>query len=523
MIEFLKNQFLALAILGGAVGAFLGYYLRGYLIGEKLAGAEDAAKKILEEASRESGNKRREAEIFAKDELHRSRAEFEKETRNRRKELQNLEARTMQREENLDRKVALLEKKEQVLGRMERDLESREKASAQKQKELDTVLEEERRRLQKVAGLSRDEAKQLLLSKLEDEIRRDAATMARRIEEEAKEGADKQARKIISLAIQRYAADHVSETTVTSVSLPNDEMKGRIIGREGRNIRALEAATGVDVIIDDTPGAVALSSFDPIRKEIARITLERLIADGRIHPARIEEIVEKVRKETEDGIRETGKQAAFDMGIHDLHPEIIKLLGRLKYRSSYGQNVLQHSKEVAHMMGIMAAELKEDIQVAKRIGLLHDIGKAVDHEVEGAHAIIGADIAKKYSESPDVVHAVAAHHNDVEPNTVYAVLASAGDAISAARPGARSETLEAYIKRLENLEQLALSFRGVHHAYAIQAGREIRVMVEPDKVDDTMAVQIARDVTKKIQEELEYPGQIKVVVVRETRAVEYAK
>jgi len=523
MIGFLKEQFLALSIISAAAGLVIGYLIRRYLAEKRLDDATDQAKRLIEEATREANNKKREAEIFAKDELYKSRVEFEKETKNRRKELLNLEARVLQKEENLERKVDLLTKKDQTLARMEQEIHGREGGLDRRQKDLDVVLDEERMRLQKVAGLSRDEAKQLLLNKLEDEIRRDAAAMARRIEEEAKETADKQAKKIIALAIQRYGADQVAETTITSVPLPNDEMKGRIIGREGRNIRALEAATGVDIIIDDTPGAVALSGFDPIRKEIARITLERLIADGRIHPARIEEIVEKVKKEMEESIRETGKQAAFDLGIHDLHPELIKLLGRLKFRSSYGQNVLQHSKEVARLVGIMAAELKQDIQVAKRIGLLHDIGKAVNHEVEGAHAVIGADIAKKYNESPEVVHAIAAHHNDVEPTSIQAVLASAGDAISAARPGARSETLEAYIKRLENLEKIATSVRGVHHAYAIQAGREIRVMVEPDKVNDDEAVAIARTLTKKIQDELEYPGQIKVVVVRETRAVEYAK
>ncbi|MDD5556240.1 MAG: ribonuclease Y [bacterium] len=512
-----------LAVIIGAAAGVAGYVGRGLLATRRLSGAGEEAARIVEAATREAENKRKEAELFAKDELHRSRVEFERETKNRRKEIMSLEARILQKEENLDRKVALLEKKDGDLSRRAREIDERGKAVEARQRELDAVIEEERRRLQKVAGLSRDEAKQMLLQSLEDEIRRDAAALARRIEEEAKETADKQARKIISLAIQRYAADQVSETTVTSVSLPNDEMKGRIIGREGRNIRALEAATGVDVIIDDTPGAVALSSFDPIRKEVARVTLERLIADGRIHPARIEEIVEKVRKETAENIREAGKQAAFDLGIHDLHPELVALLGRLRYRSSYGQNVLQHSKEVARLMGIMAAELGEDIQSAKRIGILHDLGKAADHEVEGAHAVIGADIAKRHGEQPEVVHAIAAHHNDVEPASICAVLASAADAISAARPGARSESIEAYIKRLENLEGLAMGFRGVHHAYAIQAGREIRVMVEPDKIDDNEAAQVARDITKKIQEELEYPGQIKVVVLRETRAIEYAK
>lgn len=523
MLDLLREQFLAAMIIVLGLGAAGGYLLRRLFAEKKVLVAEDHAKKILDEATRETENKKKEAALFAKDELHRSRSEFEKETKNRRKELLNIEARVMQKEENLERKVGLLDKKEKDLKGRDQEMGSRVRKLEKREQELEEVLEDERKRLQKVAGLSRDEAKRILLSKLEDEIRRDAAAMARRIEDDVKDNADKQAKKIISLAIQRYAADHVSESTVTSVSLPNDEMKGRIIGREGRNIRAIEAATGVDIIIDDTPGAVALSGFDPVRKEIARVTLERLIADGRIHPARIEEVVEKVKKEMDENIREIGKKAALDLDIHDLHPELIKLLGRLKFRTSYGQNVLQHSIEVARVMSIMAAELRLDIQEAKRIGLLHDIGKALDHEVEGAHAVIGADFAKRYNEAPEVIHAIAAHHNDVEPNSVLAILASAGDAISAARPGARSESLEGYIKRLENLENIAADFRGVHQAYAIQAGREIRVIVEPDKVDDNVAVQLARGITKKIQEELEYPGQIKVVVIRETRAIDYAK
>ncbi len=523
MIEFFKEQFLAMTIISVVAGAVIGYILRRTLGEKKTFSAEQRAKKIVEDAEREAENKKKEAKLFAKDELHKSRAEFQRETKNKRKELQSLEQRVTQKEENLERKVNVLDRKERSLAKLEDTLINKDRAMKERREQLERVLEEERVRLQKVAGLSRDEAKQLLLEKLEDEIRRDAASMARRIEEEAKEKADKEAKKIISLAIQRCAADYVSETTVGSVNIPNDEMKGRIIGREGRNIRAIEAATGVDIIIDDTPGAVALSCFDPIRKEIARVALERLITDGRIHPARIEEVVEKVKKEMDSNIREIGKEAAFDLGIHDLNPELIKLLGRLKFRTSYGQNVLQHSKEVARAMGIMAAELKQDALISKRVGLLHDIGKAVDHEVEGAHAIIGADLAKKYNESEEVVHAIAAHHNDVEPHSIQAVLASAGDAISAARPGARSETLEAYIKRLANLESIAMESPGVHHAYAIQAGREIRVMVEPDKIDDTEAVQVARGISKKIREQLDYPGQIKIVVVRETRAVDYAK
>jgi ribonuclease Y len=523
MVEFLKEQFLAMTIVSIAVGSAIGYLLRRSVAEKSALSAERQAKKILEEAEREAANKRKEGELFATEELQKSRVEFNKETKNRRRELQNLEQSIAEKETNLERKVNVLAKKEHNLARVEKELITKQKIVKERQEELDKVLDEERKRLQKVAGLSREEAKQLLLDKLEDEIRREAASLARRIEEEAKENADKEAKKIISLAIQRCATDHVSETTVTSVHIPNDEMKGRIIGREGRNIRAIEAATGVDIIIDDTPGAVALSCFDPIRKEVARIALERLIADGRIHPARIEEVIEKVKKEMDESIREIGKEAAFDLGIHDLQQELIRLLGRLKFRTSYGQNVLQHSKEVARIMGIMAAELNQDILVAKRVGLLHDIGKAVDHEVEGAHAIIGADLARKHNESEEVVHAIEAHHNDVEPHSIQAVLASAGDAISAARPGARSETLEAYIKRLENLESIALSSRGVQHAYAIQAGREIRVMVEPEKVDDMEAVQVARGISQKIRDQLDYPGQIKVVVVRETRAVDYAK
>ena len=362
-----------------------------------------------------------------------------------------------------------------------------------------------------------------MLSKLEDEVRHEAAAKIRQIETEAKETAEKKANEIISLAIQRYAGEHVSESTVTTVALPTDEIKGKIIGREGRNIRALEAATGIDVIIDDTPEAVVLSGFDPIRREIARITLERLIVDGRIHPARIEEVAEKVKKEMEEIVREAGEQAVFDVGLHGVHPEIIKLLGRLKYRTSYGQNVLKHAKEVAYVMGIMAAELNLDIQLAKRVGLFHDVGKAVDHEVEGSHAIIGADLLKKYSENEEVVHAIRTHHNEDEPKSIYAVLIQAADTLSAARPGARSETLEAYIKRLEKLEEIANSFNGVEKAYAIQAGREIRVLVQPEKIDDTDTFHIARNIANKVQEELDYPGQIKVMVVRETRAVEYAK
>jgi len=377
--------------------------------------------------------------------------------------------------------------------------------------------------LQNISGMTREEAKQLLLRKLEGEVKQEAAIMIKRSEDEAKQTADKEARKIIGLAIQRCAAEQVVETTVSVVHLPSDEMKGRIIGREGRNIRALEIATGVDVIIDDTPEAVILSGFDPMKREIAKLSLEKLLEDGRIHPGRIEEIVEKVKKEMDNKIKEVGEKALFDTGLHGLHPEVTKLLGRLKYRTSYGQNVLQHSEEVAHLMGVMAGELKLDFNLAKRIGLLHDLGKAVSHEVEGTHSKIGADLARKYNESDNICHAIEAHHQDIEPRTLLAVLVQAADAISASRPGARRETLETYVKRLEKLEQIADSFKGVDKAYAIQAGREIRVIVQPEKITDAQAAVMARDITKKIEEGLEYPGQIKVTVIRETRAVEYAK
>jgi ribonucrease Y len=409
-----------------------------------------------------------------------------------------------------------LEKREEGLTRREGELEKG-------QEKITELYAKQLAELERLSGLTSEEARNLLLANIEDEIKHESAMMIKEIESQAKEEADKRAREIISFAIQRCAADHVAETTVSVVTLPSDEMKGRIIGREGRNIRTLETLTGIDLIIDDTPEAVILSGFDPVRREVARITLEKLIQDGRIHPARIEEMVEKAQKEVEARIKEAGEQATFETGVHGLHPEIVKLLGRLKYRTSYGQNVLKHSIEVCHLAGIMAAELGADIKLAKRAGLLHDIGKAVDHEVEGPHVTIGADIAKKYRESAEVVHAIAAHHGDEEPKTVEAVLVQAGDAVSAARPGARRETLESYLKRLTRLEEIATSFEGVEKCFAIQAGREIRIMVKPDKVDDLASVRLARDIVKRIENELEYPGQIKVTTIRETRAVDYAK
>jgi ribonuclease Y len=506
-----------------AVTFFIGYIVRKALAEGKIENAEKQAKKIVADSHKEAESIKREASIFAKDELHKSRAEFEKETRERKLELTAIEKRIAQKEENLDRKVDLIEKKEYDINTRERDLKQKETTIRDKIAELDSCIKREMENLVRITGLSKDDAKKMLFTKLEDEVRHEASAMLKQIEMETKETADKKAKEIISLAIQRCAADHTSETTISTVALPSDEMKGRIIGREGRNIRALEAATGIDIIIDDTPEAVILSGFDAVRKEVAKIALERLIIDGRIHPTRIEEVVEKAKKDVDQMIKEAGEQAALDTGVLGLHPEVIRLLGRLKFRTSYGQNVLNHSKEVSYLMGIMASELGQDVQLAKRAGLLHDLGKAADHDVEGSHAVIGGDLAKKYGESELVVNAIRAHHGDEEAKTILAVLVAAADAVSGARPGARSETLESYIKRLGDLEKIANSFRGVEKTYAIQAGREIRVIVQPDKVDDAESVVLARNITKKIQDELDYPGQIKVTVIRETRAVEYAK
>ena len=515
--------YIGLSVIGALFFFALGYLIRKYHAKKKLKNAEDKAKKTLEVAKTDADKIKHEAELQAKDLLLKMRTEFENENKERRQELVILEKRLIQKEENLDRKVDVLDRKEKDIDKRDHGISEKEKQITVKDKELEALLREEKEKLQNISGMTRDEAKQLLLKKLEDEVKQEAAIMIKRTEDEAKEKADKEARKIIGLAIQRCAAEHAVETTVSVVSLPSDEMKGRIIGREGRNIRALEIATGIDVIIDDTPEAVILSGFDPIKREIAKLALERLLQDGRIHPGRIEEVVEKIKKEMENSIREEGEKALFDTGLHGMHPELIRLLGRLKYRTSYGQNVLQHSKEVAYLMGVMASELKLDFTLAKRIGLLHDIGKAVSHEVEGTHSKLGSDLARKYGEPENICHAIEAHHQDIEPKTLLAVLAQAADAISASRPGARRETLETYVKRLEKLESIADSFKGVEKAYAIQAGREIRVIVQPDKITDAQASVLARDITKKIEEGLEYPGQIKVTVIRETRAVEYAK
>ncbi|MEW8974356.1 MAG: ribonuclease Y [Tissierellaceae bacterium] len=504
------------AILGAIIGIIVGYYIRKNIGEGKIRNAEELAKQIVEDAKRDGESHKKELMLEAKEEIHRLRTESERENRDRRNEIQKLERRILNKEETLDRKSESIERKEELIIKKNRQLEEKELA-------ITELYEKQLMELERLSGLTSEEAKELLLDDIRKEISHESAVMIKEMEYEAKQEADKKAREIISTAIQRCAADHVAETTVTVVSLPNDEMKGRIIGREGRNIRALETLTGIDLIIDDTPEAVVLSGFDPIRREIARIALEKLIVDGRIHPARIEEMVEKARKEVDNTVREEGEQAAFDVGIHGLHPEIIKLLGRLKYRTSYGQNVLKHSIEVSHLAGIMASELGADVKIAKRAGLLHDLGKAVDHEVEGPHVDIGVDLARRYKESKEVLHAIAAHHGDIEPTTVEAVLVQAADAISAARPGARRETLEAYIKRLEKLEEIANSIEGVDKSFAIQAGREIRIMVKPEEIDESQTIHTAREIVKKIESELDYPGQIKVNVIRETRAIEYAK
>lgn len=483
---------------------------------KKINDLENQANSTLEAARKESESLKKESILEAKEEVHKLRSDCDRELRERRNEVQRLERRLIQREESIDKKSDILERKDTEINKK---MDEVEKIKNQVQE----LYYNQKAELERISNMSCEEAKQLLLDEVNKEIKHDVAVMIKEVETKAKEEADKRSREIITTAIQRCAADHVSETTVHVVNLPNDEMKGRIIGREGRNIRTLETLTGVDLIIDDTPEAVILSSFDPIRREIAKIALEKLIVDGRIHPARIEEMVERAKKEVDDDIKEEGEQATFETGVHGLHPELIKLLGRLKYRTSYGQNVLKHSIEVSYLAGLMASELGLDVNTAKRAGLLHDIGKAVDQEYEGPHAIIGGDLAKKYRESAVIVNAIAAHHGDVEMISLEAVLVQAADAISAARPGARRETLEAYIKRLEKLEEIANSYDGVDKSYAIQAGREIRIMVKPDHVDDAGAVEMARDMVKTIEQQLEYPGQIKVNIIRETRAVEYAK
>ncbi len=509
----------------GAIFCILaGYLLRTFFASKKIKEAEQKARELANLATREAENQKKEAELAAKDLLIKLRQDFEKETKDRREEVAAVEKRILVREENLDKRVDLLEKKEKDINNRLVSLRQEEDGIKEKQERLAKLIDEEKQRLQAIASLTQEEAKNILLTRIDEELTQEKATRIRRIEEEIKENTEKTARQIISFAIQRCASDHTAETTVTVVSLPSDEMKGRIIGREGRNIRALEMATGVDIIIDDTPEAVTISGFDMIRREIARIVLENLIADGRIHPGRIEEMVEKAKKEIDNRIKEEGDKAAFDLGIHGMHPELLKLVGRLKYRTSFGQNALVHTKEVAHLMAIMSNQLGLDPKVAIRAGLLHDIGKVVSQEVEeGTHAIVGANLARKHGESEEVVNAVGSHHNEMDCTTIYGVLLCAADAISAARPGARAETLETYVKRLESLEKIANSFKGVDKAYALQAGREIRILVNPDKINDDEAIVMARDIRKRVEEELEYPGQIKVIVVREKRAIEIAK
>jgi len=508
------------AILGGVVGILIGvaigYAYRKNIAEKKIGRAEETVVKLIEDAQKKAEAIRKETVLEAKEEVHRLRTEFDKESKDRRNEQAKMEKRLLAREEALDKKNELADKKNEKL-------DARLKEIAAIKEEIKRLQAQELQELEKIAEMSTEQAKELLLEKVEQEARRDMAIMLRDIETAAKDEAEKKAREILSLAIQRCAADHVAESTISVVALPNDEMKGRIIGREGRNIRALETATGIDLIIDDTPEAVILSGFDPVRREIARIALEKLIIDGRIHPARIEEMVNKAKKEVDAQIREAGEAAVFDVGIHSLHPELVKLLGRLRYRTSYGQNVLKHSLEVAHLASIMADEIGANARLAKRAGLLHDIGKAVDHEMEGSHTQLGAELATKYKENPDVVNAIAAHHGDVEAQTIEAVLVQAADAVSAARPGARRESLDNYVKRLESLEEIANSFKGVEKSYAIQAGREVRIIVKPDDVDEVGTALLARDIVKKIEKDLDYPGQIKVNVIRETRVVDYAK
>lgn len=512
------------ALLAGVlVGLLIGFWGRKRILEKQYDSIRNYSKKIINDAHKRAKALRKEAAIKAKDMVFQLKLDFEKETKEKKEQLLSQEKRLFHKEESLDKKIEQYEQKEKRLVKQEKDLESIEEGMRSKLREAEDLLAERRRELERVAGISSEEAKGLLIQSMEEEAKHESAKIARRIETEARESAQRKAEEILALAIKRYAGDYVAEKTVSVVNLPNEEMKGRIIGREGRNIRAIEAATGIDVIIDDTPEAVILSGFNPVRREVAKIALERLIDDGRIHPARIEEIVAKVTKEIEASIKEAGEQAAFDLGVHAIDQELIKLIGRLRYRSSFAQNVLQHSREVAFICGVMASELGLNVKQAKRAGLLHDIGKAVDHEVEGPHAIIGAELAKKHGESIQVIHAIAAHHEEVPPDSVLAVLVQAADTLSGARPGARQEMLESYVKRLNDLEKIATSFEGVSKSYAIQAGREIRIMVEGKIVDDDHAFVICRDVAKKIEKELTYPGQIKVTVIREIRAVDYAK
>ena len=498
------------------IGFILGVVYRKKVAEAEIAGAEEEAKRIINDAIKSAESKKREALVEAKEEIHRNRTEFEKEEKARRSELQKQERRLQQKEETLDRKTDALDRKTDSLNQRLANVEAQ-------QNEIKAIKKTQQERLEEISGYTIEEAKAYLIESLENEVVHEKAAKIKEIESQLKDESEAMAREIIGTAIQRCAADHASEVTVSVVPLPNDEMKGRIIGREGRNIRAIETLTGCDLIIDDTPEAITVSSFDPVRREVARLALEKLIQDGRIHPARIEEMVAKAQKEVNNTIRQEGERAAFETNIHGLNSEIIKLLGRMKYRTSYGQNVLQHSIEVSHIAGLIASELGADVAIAKRAGLLHDLGKSIDHEVEGSHVTIGVNLARKYKESEAVIHAIEAHHGDVEAHTVEACIVQAADTISAARPGARRENIENYVKRLEKLEEVTKSFPGIGSCYAIQAGREIRVMVKPEEVSEDQMVLLARDIAKKIEDELTYPGQIKVHLLRETKAVDYAK
>ena len=504
------------AVIGIAVGFISGITYRKKVAEREIGSAEAEATRIINEAIRGGESRKKEMLLEAKDEIHRSRTEYEKEVKERRAELSKQERRLQQKEETLDKKTDTFERKEE-------DLAKKLQKVAETQAEADKIKALQMQTLERISELTQEQAKSYLLKTVEDEVRHESAMKIKEIEQQLKDDADEKAREILSVAIQRCAADHAAEVTVSVVPLPNDEMKGRIIGREGRNIRTLETITGVDLIIDDTPEAITVSSFDPVRREVARLALEKLIQDGRIHPTRIEDMVEKAKREVDRTIREEGERACYETGVHGLNPELVKILGRQKYRTSYGQNVLNHSIEVSHIAGLMASELGVDVALAKRAGLLHDLGKSIDHEVEGSHVQLGADLARKYKENPVVVNAIEAHHGDVEPKTVIAVLVQAADAVSAARPGARRENVENYIRRLQKLEELTGSWPGVDKAFAIQAGREVRIMVKPEVVTEDNMILLARDIAKKIESELEYPGQIKVNVIRETKAVEYAK
>ncbi|MCX7019643.1 MAG: ribonuclease Y [bacterium] len=512
----------SLFVLLAGITALIYWFLQSKM-GAQFSSAEQHAQRIIEEANKEAENIRKAAELAAKEEIFQRTKQFEKESQRRRAESERAENRLRNKERTLDQKLDQGERRDKQIAEKERHIDAKLASIEKREAETARIEEQIRRKAEQISGCTEEEAKRFLIESMENEVRQEAAVIIRRVEKETRESAARKARQIITLAIQKCATEQTTESSMSVLSLPSDEMKGRIIGREGRNIRALEAATGVNLIVDDTPEAIVLSCFDPMRREIARLSLEKLLADGRIHPARIEEVVKKTERELLEHLRQEGERVAFSLGVHDLHPELVKLLGRLKFRTSYGQNILMHAQEVAILSGIMAAELGADTPLAKRAGLLHDIGKALSHEVDGTHALIGADLCRKYGESAPVVHAVAAHHNEEDARTIAAVLVQTADTVSSVRPGARRESIESYVKRLEKLEEIATSFKGVEKSYALQAGREIRIMVEPDAVSDSDAVVLARDVTKRIEKEVEYPGQIKVTVLREKRIVEYAK